>query len=350
MLLKSLVANLYYKQVCKLCLQTRFTSFAYKTIFTFMRNKIHFKRFEKYYSQLAPETYSYTMFDRELGATRNRYKYWKKLEKSNLNNDFVYPYWEETRKRLGEYLLENITEGFLHYPLIQFNIGPNINGLTKMREWELKEISSRKNARLKFYKEFKESRVGEPIIDQISGFQNSVITCGSIDHLYYLSKILSQKKKIDNLIEFGGGYGNFSRVVRLYNPKITTTIIDLPEMLAFQNLFHRLNFPEVSVATHFSKPLRIQKGVLNLVPVWLVRELKNKPDVFLSTYALTETTDKLREEIAKLDFFKAKMIYLIGGKGGIYDSHQQMQRLVKEKRKKINISNFDKITYELIAW
>jgi hypothetical protein len=50
-----------------------------------------------------------------------------------------------------------------------------------------------------------------------------------------------------NVLELGAGYGGLARTLKLFFPRISYVIIDIPETLYFSSLFLRLNFPDAKV-------------------------------------------------------------------------------------------------------
>ena len=81
--------------------------------------------------------------------------------------------------------------------------------------------------------------------------------CTSGNRLHHASHLASYKSVIgkefwssQNILEWGGGYGNMAHLVRRMNPKCTYTIIDLPELSALQYIYlYSLIGDDVSLIT-----------------------------------------------------------------------------------------------------
>lgn len=67
---------------------------------------------------------------------------------------------------------------------------------------------------------------------------------------------------------------------------------------------------------------------MNLVPLWLVEELRFRPDLFLSTFALSEVGEELRKLFADRAFLECDRIYLMGSVDNIFKSAAGIQAAV----------------------
>ena len=102
-----------------------------------------------------------------------------------------------------------------------------------------------------------------------------------------------------------------AHLVRRMNPKCTYTIIDLPELSALQYIYlYSLIGDDVSLIT--PEHSGINEGKVNIVPVGriLSGELNISPDVFLSTWAITESPRQVQEFVCRNSFFGADSILL----------------------------------------
>jgi len=265
-------------------------------------------------------------------------------------DNYVHSYWKNVREEIADYLMNRMDEGYLRYNPLRFNLGPDITGVSPLRRSRIRNILKKNDALGNFFRGFTESKIGQPVVDPVIGLGTPAIMGTSVDHFFYLSRITQELiPKFKSCVELGGGYGGLSRIIRIYQPKITYVLIDLPEALSLQLLYHKLNFPNFPAIPHYQEKIKIQSGALNLVPVWSFESLKVRPDIFISTYALTETTDQLREDVVKLNFFEAKTVYIVGGTDNKFKSHIQMQNLVKAKRKDVKIMPLRDNCYEILA-
>ena len=157
----------------------------------------------------------------------------------------------------------------------------------------------------------RESYIGSPMITD-SKWMTSANTA---HHAYHLANYRQATGKIfwevDGIIEWGGGYGNMARITRKMNPNLTYTIIDLPELLALQYVYLYATEGEESVNLMQSgESVALRK--VNFLPstVVLSRQLDLTCDVFMSTWALTESPYNAQEYIASSNFLNAESVLL----------------------------------------
>ena len=117
---------------------------------------------------------------------------------------------------------------------------------------------------------------------------------------------------VAHVVEWGGGYGNMTRLIRRMNPAATCTIIDLPEISALQYVY--LAAIEGEGAVHVVDPSRpeLREGRINLVSAHDLAEVRHilRPEAFLSTWALTETAADVQADVYQSNFFGAKQILI----------------------------------------
>ena len=173
-----------------------------------------------------------------------------------------------------------------------------------------------------------ESRIGKPYLEYTAG--NIVYSTNTIEHLYYLARLIrnTNSRLPTSVVELGGGFGNLARLVEVLSPNTTYVDIDYPEALALVYLNLRLNFPELPIVFHKSTINNILPGAVNLVPLWLVEELRFRPDLFLSTFALSEVGEELRKLFADRAFLECDRIYLMGSFDNIFKSAASIQAAV----------------------
>jgi putative sugar O-methyltransferase len=317
------------------------------------RHLIRYPQSEKYYSRLLPINYTSNLFTEELKSARLSYEQWEQLEQQykNLMSLYVHPYWQKVRKEMQKFLMTKLGEDYLRSNLILHNLGGGRGGITKDKQEKLSYILSKNDKVRQFMQTYTDSRVGKPILYRNISFNKSMIVPSSLDYIYYLARIVRDfNSHIETYVCFGGGYGGFSRIVRLYNPKATVLIIDLPEMLALQQLYHAINFPTLPLVSHFKPSQHILEGGLNLLPVWWLRKINWKPEIFISTFALTETTDYLIKEVIKTNLLSAKHIFILGGKNSFFNTHNTLLPLVRKTRENCQIKQItSNLAYEVLA-
>ena len=140
-------------------------------------------------------------------------------------------------------------------------------------------------------------------------------TTNTLAQLFFAAKILerTEEKKIQNIVEFGGGFGSLARLMKQILPETTIFIIDLPELIAIQSLFLRSTVDNANIFVHKEIPHAFQEQAIHLIPVYLLNDLNITVDLFVSTFALSEGTEKIQSYIGNTkNFFNAKFLYLVG--------------------------------------
>lgn len=127
------------------------------------------------------------------------------------------------------------------------------------------------------------------------------------------------------VVEWGGGYGDFARLVRRMNRAMTYVILDLPALGALQWVY--LSALEGEGAAHLvtADDPTIKPGKINLVTsaFALDRLTDLKADAFVSTWALTESPPAQQEAVVAREFFGASRLlvaYTLDGNNRVRDA------------------------------
>ena len=242
-------------------------------------------------------------------------------EISNLYNNFkkgisqpqldaiVHPVWQKTLSTLGELITNGIPDNFLQHQICKDMFVRT--GWEKQQDIELNFIKSCDHKILNLVTSLKESPIGG-IKHDCKEMDISVNTLGMLWYYANISnKLISTPKTV---VEFGGGFGSLARIFKLFNsPELTYVIIDLPEMLMLQYYYLAMNLGLKSVNLIRDESSKIVPGCINLVSVFQSEGINIKADLFISTFALSETssfTQKLICEEKK--FFNADYVYITG--------------------------------------
>ena len=177
---------------------------------------------------------------------------------------------------------------FLRYSFIQkvffvqnrFFIFKEINELKKSEKWL-------------FYKNLLiEDNVGDPV----RYFLYPRSSGNKINHVYHLNclenNLKINLKNIENIFEFGGGYGCMARIFSKINNKINYEIFDTNLVNCLQYYYLKQNDLDVGFDNNKYKLINDLKNLK------LTRNLKNS--LFIANWSLSEVPLSLREEISKL--------------------------------------------------
>lgn len=246
------------------------------------------------------------------------FDYYKEINKNNVNR-FVTKLWIEYNTKVEKNLLPYPSFSFLQDPTIMLTMFDTAGG-----EWLKKQISyledniSKKE--LKFLLE--EDYVGDPLLLS----KKYLTSHTSIHHLIHLIKFLNVTKcKLNNIktiVEWGGGYGNMIKILKKFKKTPTTYImIDTPLFSCLQWLYLSTVFGENNINLLKNKKDKIIKSKVNILPVSLLEEYKIKGDLFISTWALSESSKYSQDYVIKKNWFSSKHLLLAyqENKTGLYD-------------------------------
>lgn len=219
------------------------------------------------------------------------------------------PYlWKRHTETIKNSFCENLPMAFLRNPLIgRQMVAQAPPGIIRGKISFIESVWSGE----RLSEILREDYVGLP---RIANFK--YLTSGNrIHHACHLASYKSAIGKefwsSDNIVEWGGGYGNMARLVRRLNPECTYAIIDLPELSALQYVYlYTLLGDEVHLVT--PGQTQVKQGKVSIVPVGCVLsgEINISADAFLSTWAITESPQEAQEFVCKNLFFGAESILL----------------------------------------
>jgi hypothetical protein len=133
----------------------------------------------------------------------------------------------------------------------------------------------------------------------------------SIRHLYSIARWMETAKpdlsSIRTVVEWGGGYGNMAKLFLRLSPSIKTyVIIDTPLFSLIQRVY--LSVVLGAGRVHFiSEPGEgIEEGKVNIVPVSFVESLSIRADLFVSTWALSESNAYAQRRVIERSCFSAR--------------------------------------------
>lgn len=232
---------------------------------------------------------------------RNFSDIYNKLEKYNIAQ-FVLAQWREHNTELEKTFLPYPPFSFLKNPIMKKTMVPAGN-------WWKKELRFLK-------KKFKKEELKQFLEEDLVGSQEIVsskydTSCNNIHHLYHLVRFLETTKcdldKIDAVIDWGGGYGNMAKMFSKFK-SATYIIIDIPIFSCIQWLYLASIGKDVNL---FQAPKdQIQKGKINILPVCFLKEHELKADLFISTWALSESSKYSQDYVIARKWFDARHILL----------------------------------------
>lgn len=230
----------------------------------------------------------YSIFFTRKKYTENEYKYLmefnrelKEIKPSNNISEF----WSNALSEIKHFINNKNMLNILQSPTIKYTMIAEPNKL------ELRKLLTSNKSR--YFKDIiKEDWVGNPT----PYFYYPKSSGNTIHHAYSLLQLINlydiDFNNVNKIFEFGGGYGNFCKLIIKSNFKGNYVIFDLPLMSSIQKLY--LNLCNVnSIIT--LKPNNDNRTVS------LINELADisadDPDVFIALWSLSECPFLLRDQV-----------------------------------------------------
>jgi len=141
-----------------------------------------------------------------------------------------------------------------------------------------------------------------------------VTSSNTIHHVHHLARFTAATgcapARIERVVEWGGGYGNFAKLFRrLHGGTPTYVIVDTPLFSCLQWLYLASVFgPDQVELIGAGRP--IAEGKLNLVPITAIEQLAPAADLFISTWALNESAPDAQRHVTERDWFGARHLLL----------------------------------------
>jgi hypothetical protein len=232
---------------------------------------------------------------------------YQKLKKFDISQ-FTTPLWENYNRELEKVFLPHPSFSFLKDPVIMKTMFVIAGRRWLKTELTLLEERIPRN-KLRFL--LQEDYVGDPLL-----LNPTYLTShNSIHHLYHLIRFLDKTRcnldQVDTIVEWGGGYGNMAKILkRLKSAPFTYAIIDTPLLSCVQWLYLATIFGErnVHILQNTENTIHIHK--INLVPICFVNQHKINADLFISTWALSESSKYSQDYVVANDWFHSRHILL----------------------------------------
>lgn len=229
------------------------------------------------------------------------------LKKYHIDQ-FTTQHWENYNAKLEKVFLPYPQFSFLRDPTIMLTMFVTMGG-----KWLREEITFIENGiqkdKLKFL--LQEDYVGVPRL-----LNSTYLTShNSIHHLYHLIRFLDKTKcdlgQINTIVEWGGGYGNMAKIFkRLKSTPATYIIIDTPLFSSIQWLYLTTILGEESVNLLLNPADTIHAEKINLIPLCFLDWHKINADLFISTWALSESSKYSQDYVITHEWFNAKHILI----------------------------------------
>lgn len=202
-------------------------------------------------------------------------------------NNNISEFWINALSEIKYFINKKNMLNILQSPTIKYTM------IAEPNKIELNELLSSSKSNY-FKKIIKEDWIGTPT----PYFHYLKSSGNTIHHAYSLLQIIKLFDidfiNLNKIFEFGGGYGNFCKLILKSNFKGNYVIYDLPLMSSIQKLY--LNLCEINFSIKFKS--NNENGTVSLISD-LVDISINDPDVFIALWSLSECPFSLRDQVLK---------------------------------------------------
>jgi len=226
--------------------------------------------------------------------------------------EYAMPEWQENTDSIENYFLNGFSMSFLRNKVIKKTMF-----MYTFRKWKniQKELIDLSMDKAKAKEILRECSLGKPLLNDWEYASSG----NNIHHLYHLLKFFKETgakmDDVDTIVEVGGGYGNMAKIFKKIHPDSTYTIVDIPIFSYIQILYLRILFGKDSVKLISGSDKAISKGKINIIPlngrdiIEIGASILNT-DLFISTWALSESNKEMQDLVKKLRYFNAKYLLL----------------------------------------
>lgn len=214
--------------------------------------------------------------------------------------------WSERNAELAAGLLPVPPADFLRHPAILYQMFVDARHLPAELPYVLAGLSSVSLAA--------EDAIGSPPTTTLDGY-GIVTSSNLIHHLHHLLRYqASTGTAISDLgvvVEWGGGFGSLAKLfLRLHGGPLTYVILDTPVFSALQWLYLSSIVGEEAVVLHDRADMAIVPGCVNVVPISLAASLAVPADLFVSTWALNESTKAAQDLVLERSWYGARSLLM----------------------------------------
>ncbi|MEM3334198.1 MAG: putative sugar O-methyltransferase [Thermoplasmata archaeon] len=260
-------------------------------------------------------------FNNELDNLEVRTELWNEVVEflkgidTSSTIDLIEPFWVRNSENIRKDLLTNpdAMKKFTRIPSLRYTLSQAGAPLFLSREEKGMlnyVLSSTLNSN---YKKFlRADSVGKPFLISRK-YQTSYLRLQHIFELaLYNHEIPDKLQSFKRIVEWGGGYGDMCRILYGADETITYAIVDLPVTSIIQYYYLSSIFGKDKVNLVSDMNQLVKEHSINLVPLTSLRWLNMHFQFFLSTFALTESSQKAVDFVLHEQFFGAGNL-LIGG-------------------------------------
>ena len=238
-------------------------------------------------------------------ALKKAREYYDIQKHKKIAPELIHESWLQNIMALESYFTGQMSEDFISNNIVN---GTMVFTNRKVHKLELKNISD------VFEKNKTEEIISKGLNTAfLSGKSRRSTLINSVHHLHHLMRFEQSTGKkigaINNVVEFGGGYGNMARIVNNIGSCKTYSIVDLLLFSCIQYVFLSTVAGNNQVAFDDGNAKGNTKFLLH--PLFRADSPVNlRGELFLSTWALSESTRAAYEWVTACDWFGATSLLL----------------------------------------
>ncbi|WP_111509313.1 hypothetical protein [Mycobacterium kyogaense] len=214
--------------------------------------------------------------------------------------------WAQRNADLASFLLPVPPWDFLRHPAIRYQMFVG----DRLLHHELPYVL----AHLDDVSLLTEDPVGMPPTVEVPGgsVRTSSNTVHQLHHLLRFQEATGRPlRDIDTIVEWGAGFGSLARLlIRCHGGEPTVVLLDTPVFSALQWLYLSATIGAERVELHTTAPVTVARGRINVVPIGLMSDMDVAADLFISMWALNESTPAAQRDVVQRDWFGADQLLL----------------------------------------
>jgi hypothetical protein len=225
---------------------------------------------------------------------------------AQLPKGFVHPEWEQNIREVETYFLDRFDMSFLNHPRIRATMVFTNRG-AHAEEWPY--LESRRSA-----DDLRKILAGGLNASFLRGKLRTAALINSSHHLYHVLRFEAFRGNaaadIGSVVEFGGGYGNLARLFRNMGHRGGYAIVDLPVFSCIQYVYLATVFGADAVRIVTGPEEEAPVDAIRLVPLTGLGQVRLGADLFVSTWALSESPAAVYDFTAGREWFGAREILM----------------------------------------
>lgn len=156
----------------------------------------------------------------------------------------------------------------------------------------------------------REDAVGGPYLYDRRYLTSSMLVQHAVHVCFLSSETGLRPAELHRVVEWGGGYGSLARILFRFQPRLDYVILDTPVMLSLQWLFLSTVLGPDRVVLPGSADVGPHEGLVHLENASTFGPERGPADLFVSTFALSESPRELIEGVAARRWFGAEHLWL----------------------------------------